>query len=498
MQKYYLQILLLFVLNMSKAQEVDSTFYQVKLTEFSAQSVQIENYQNPVFVRDFGNFKYSEIKAEYTRENKETYLVQTPENQMSLALKAKTFSSLNNKTTLWGEASYQNGISKNQVENETLDYEIIYPYFSADSVGGDFKKETYAFSGGISSRIKKMKWGASLQYQAQLASRDQDPRTRNISSDLNVVSGAVYQYLNIDFGLSAGFSKYNQSNDIDFYSTLGNPNVYHLNGLGNYNALFDGSNLTSYYDGWGYNAGLQIVKTNKSFSLQGQFKNQKIDKIIDHNISTIASTLNREQWQFVLTKLFSIKKSKWGFKLLYSSDSRTGTEPLFSTLSAQTADVIGYYDKFTLDENKYEMRLIYISDLDKIKLKIQPFFNVENYKENYTNPANYQNFDNLNFGLEIDYLAFFKNKQSLWISPQIQSHINSSSSSLFNSNEDFIQSFLDSNFAVLSQNYTSIKLQTAYTLPLRSANIMLDAKAQNVLYSEGNNWLYSFGVGILF
>lgn len=33
--------------------------------------------------------------------------------------------------------------------NENADYDVIYPYVAADSVGGDMKFENYAFSGDM-------------------------------------------------------------------------------------------------------------------------------------------------------------------------------------------------------------------------------------------------------------------------------------------------------------------------------------------------------------
>lgn len=499
MPQKILFIVFFLMLHLIKAQEADSVFIKVKGQEFSMKSVQIENYKNPALMRELNNFKYTKIKAEYNKENKETYLIQTPEGQDVFSLKAEGYSPINHKTTLWGEASYQNGTLKNQVWNETLDYDVVYPYFMADSVGGDLKMETYAFTGGISSGFKKINWGAQIDYKAELGSRGKDPRPKDTSSDLNIKAGLAYEVNNkLTVGAYVGVNKYTQSNELDFYNELGNPIVYHFNGLGSYNTLFDGTYYNTYHDGFGYNTGVQIETKDHMFSVQGQYKRQKIDKLIQSNISIEVSTLTHKNTQISLTKWLAVKRALLGIKLKYNRDQRKGVEPAFSSLSVQTADIIGYYEKFTLSDNLYELRLIYISNLDKTKWKIQPFFNIENYKENYTNPENYQNFDNMNFGVEFNYLTTFKNKHSLYLSPQVKSYINTGSSSLFNSGQDFIQAFLEKNYEVLSQDYTTLQLNAEYAIPLRSLNLAINGTLQSVLYSGDNNLTGTIGIGILF
>jgi hypothetical protein len=37
--------------------------------------------------------------------------------------------------------------------NENADYDVIYPYVAADSIGGDMKFENYTFSGGYAKSL---------------------------------------------------------------------------------------------------------------------------------------------------------------------------------------------------------------------------------------------------------------------------------------------------------------------------------------------------------
>ena len=55
---------------------------------------------------------------------------------------------LSPNTTVWGGASYQTGRKRNIRFNSTSDYDQLYPYVMADTIGGDLQNEQYAFSGG--------------------------------------------------------------------------------------------------------------------------------------------------------------------------------------------------------------------------------------------------------------------------------------------------------------------------------------------------------------
>ena len=75
-------------------------------------------------------------------------------------------------STLWGSASYSNGKDDNAVWCETADYDIVYPYILADSVGGALSRERYSFAGGYADRRGRWAWGARLSYAATLEYRD--------------------------------------------------------------------------------------------------------------------------------------------------------------------------------------------------------------------------------------------------------------------------------------------------------------------------------------
>lgn len=153
--------------------------------------------------------------------------------------------------TITGSARYDNGKRFGVRYCETSDPAIVYPYFTADAVGGDMTGETYMFGGSYSSSIHdRWHYGVSLSYRAVQEYRSIDPRPKNTIGRLEASVGVGYATTRYVFGLSFEAFKYRQSNSIMFVSELGELPVYHLLGLGRHYARFAGTGKDSRYDGW--------------------------------------------------------------------------------------------------------------------------------------------------------------------------------------------------------------------------------------------------------
>lgn len=162
-------------------------------------------------------------------------------------------------STLWGDASYSNGKRFDVRFNETSDPELVYPYFTADTVGGDLQCERYRFGGGYADHRERWAWGASLHYEAGLYYRSVDPRPRNVTGRLDISVGASYRLFgDYQAGLSVSYRKYKQTNDIDFKNQMGVEKIYHLTGLGNHYSRFTGMGQDAYFNGhrWGLTVNL--------------------------------------------------------------------------------------------------------------------------------------------------------------------------------------------------------------------------------------------------
>lgn len=153
-------------------------------------------------------------------------------------------------STLWGHGRYTNSTINNVVWNESADADLLYPYLTADSIGGDINRETYSFGAGYADHTDRWAWGASLSYLAKLEYRSVDPRPRNVAGTLDLAIGGAYRIANNYFaGGSLYWRRYKQSNDIVFKSEMGVAKIFHLTGLGSHYYRFAGTGLSSSYSG---------------------------------------------------------------------------------------------------------------------------------------------------------------------------------------------------------------------------------------------------------
>lgn len=153
-------------------------------------------------------------------------------------------------STLWGDASYRNGHLRRVSWNETSDAQLLYPYLTADSVGGDMNMEQYRFAGGYADCNGSWAWGVSLSYEAGLYYRSVDPRPRNVTGALDISAGGARRIAGDYYAaLSVNYRKYKQTDDIDFKNELGVEKIYHLTGLGTHYNRFAGTGAETYYNG---------------------------------------------------------------------------------------------------------------------------------------------------------------------------------------------------------------------------------------------------------
>ncbi len=158
-------------------------------------------------------------------------------------------------TTLWGGASYEHNKTENICFAETNDVETIYPYVTADCVGGWLKSELYKFRGGASYSKLNEKLNSEItyaiegEYSARLAYRTIDPRPNNLSSDFKIGFGLGLMKEKYFYAIDIALGKYKQTSSIKTYDQVSTPTFFHLTGAGNDYYRFRGDNTSSYYNG---------------------------------------------------------------------------------------------------------------------------------------------------------------------------------------------------------------------------------------------------------
>lgn len=208
------------------------------------------------------------------------------------------------RATLWGAASYRNGTARHIQYSETSDYDLLYPYLMADTVGGNSHREHYHFMGGFSYPVGRWNIAAEGQYTALMEYRTRDPRPKNLTGDLSGKLGISYATGLHVIGGALTARRYKQTNELKLYNEVSVPTIYHLTGLGSDYYRFRGVNTSTYYKGHAVGGmlsylnrgtraeGTEVAPTPAAFAHVG-YEMTEISKIISSLNELPMATLRR-------------------------------------------------------------------------------------------------------------------------------------------------------------------------------------------------------------
>ncbi|MDE6207410.1 MAG: hypothetical protein K2M55_06335 [Muribaculaceae bacterium] len=186
---------------------------------------------------------------------------------------------LTGNAAITGHAEYHNGKVYDVQASETTDASILYPYFTADEIGGDMSREVYSFGGSYASGFGAgWLYGASIDYTAVQDWRQVDPRPKNSVGRLNLAGAFGRKFGSYSLALGLDALKYSQSNSIKFVSELGAGKVYHLTGLGTDYKRFAGTGLSSNYSGWRYGADISLYPATEGVFGMASYHRFTFDK----------------------------------------------------------------------------------------------------------------------------------------------------------------------------------------------------------------------------
>lgn len=260
-------------------------------------------------------------------------------------------------STLWGSASYANGRQYGLRWNETSDATLLWPYLTADSVGGNMRLERYAFSGGYADNSGRWAWGIAGGYAAGLYYRNVDPRPRNVTGRLDITAGASYSVSSAyDLALSAGWSKYKQSNSVQFMSEMGEDRIYHLTGPVMHYRRFDGQGKSASYNGHFTRASLSLFRrSGDGLSATADWQRFTFTKIlVDLNRLPLARMADNSLGAQIAWKHPGLTDG-WAVTVSARMRMRRGTENIFGDPAGSVYPQIGSVQRYRLDS--YDIRL---------------------------------------------------------------------------------------------------------------------------------------------
>lgn len=244
---------------------------------------------------------------------------------------------LNPHSVAFAGANYSNGKKSNVCWNSTADYELLYPYLLADSIGGNLNHEQYQFYGGYARNYKRVNIGIEAFYRALQEHRNTDPRPRNIASDLSASLSVGIILKNYNLGTAGGFRLYRQEQSVDFYNDSGaNTSELHLTGLGTFYSRYSGTDYNdTRYQGTGFHVALTLIPLHHNgwYALTNYNNMTILRKLAGANMAELTRLKN----QTITAGTAYCQEEKhfgWGVKVTAIYNLREGTENILGSGSS--------------------------------------------------------------------------------------------------------------------------------------------------------------------
>lgn len=303
---------------------------------------------------------------------------------------ARTFMKQSPRSALWGEASYSSGKQRGVVWNESADYDLIYPYVVADSIGGDLSTESYFLSGGYGGSSDRVAWGAGISYRAAVEYRNVDPRPRNVTGHLNISAAVAWRPFETDYflGVTLRYMKYRQSSDIQFVNDMADNRIWHLTGLGTHYERFAGQGYSHSYSGSTIGAAISLFhRSHKGFSMTVEVDRFELDHLLN--------SLNRLPLQSVMEMRMAVEgcwlkpgeDSDFAVAVSASSRVRKGREGIFGDAASGIYPLINQLEMYGNNVVEFALKGLWQYHPDRRAMfSIIPQFGYVRDRQTYADP----------------------------------------------------------------------------------------------------------------
>lgn len=422
----------------------------------------------------------SEFNAAYKYKQERQPIVSELGGGMSVfRIRANSYLHINDNSTIWGNAEYSTGVKKDVKWNSISDYDKIYPYILADSLGGNMDTETYSFGGGYSYKLRNMRLGVELTYRASQEYRNIDPRPRNIVSDLNAKIGASFS-LNAKYNLGLALlgGKYIQFGDIDFYNELGVIPEYKMNGLGIYYHRFGGSQTSLMYRGKSIGTVISILPYNQSgISMNLGHEYWGFERIMKGFNNVPTNSLGTNKTYMNISYIDHIGLHQYGIKAELSYENKGGKDNIIGKAVSGTYPILGKLPMFIQNNLKSKISIMYNLNSDIIDFSIVPSLSYDKIYIAYVFPEREVNYTPITPELNIR-LRRYKRKHNMGLNVVLgySNIINKKIILPIQNKETFIDKYTIDKYKLISSNSLFFNLRydlNLYIKDKRSFNISI-------------------------
>ena len=393
MKKTLAILLVLFFYPFALAQQKDSLgiMYRTYISDDPLLSVLYENAFNihpaSMLVSPLPSISTAAIEGLYSDASRAL----VPENGKGLlqgSFKANSFVRLSKTSSIDGGVQYSRAVKKSIYLNETADYDLLYPYVLADTLGGDMQHESYNFNGSWTHLENDFIYSIDGLYKATHEYRNIDPRPRDIASNLKIRGAIGCKKDNWSLLAYLGYRKYRQKQSVDFVSPIGaNTTLFHATGLGHdyYRFRSTGVFASTLYSGQGFQSGIifdGLIKSGIDYeylSITRYLSNQNDAPITSLGINTLHSFVSYAP----------AEKIAMNINLDYCF--RKGRENVIDCAVSGVYKNLLHLDMYSEHRFKGNLQVIYHNSDDTIRWSIKPDIGLYYSSENYIYPSSSKN-----------------------------------------------------------------------------------------------------------
>ncbi|MGK6350531.1 DUF6850 family outer membrane beta-barrel protein [Parapedobacter sp. DT-150] len=359
-------------------------------------------YESPALKPFLREWSFAELSAGQQAESHDRYVYQKGSGYRRFGVDASSYIRQPQRA-IWGQAHYHNERVFGVNYNETTDYDVLYPYVTADTVGGALQAEQYAFGGGYAWAGKRLHYGLSGSFRGEQAFRNRDPRLRAVVSDVSATA-AMATPLGHRYLLAADLEgrRYTQSSKLEFVSEVGFPLIYHDAGLGVYNELLAGSRMDALYGGYGWGAALRLVPMDREgWFGHLHYRRFQFDKTLSGIVAPISEVVD-DAWRLQGGYATAWEQNRLLIQLTASTAKRQGIEARFNNRDAETGmDKIDEALRFLSGDDAVALDMIYEHTGERLSWRIGGVAGYENHRLEYVQPIRYMSYSHLRAGLRL-------------------------------------------------------------------------------------------------
>ena len=447
-------------------------------------------YRNPAMRHDVYGQKQTNISLGYQqRQDDEAVQMQEGDGEKLGFVEIQSVTNRNN-SAYWGKAKFVAGRRENILYNETSDFDLLAPYVMADSVGGDLKTQTYIFGGGLVHRVGESDFlfGIDADYRAVLEYRQRDPRPRNNVSTLHLALGIAYEIAEKStIALHADGRRYKQTNNVKFFSEMGQPIVYHLTGLGTDYSRFRGNASDTYYNG--YNGGGGLALRHSRLSISADYHLWTFEKIVS-SLNELPMTQTKEHIASAQVGYKPQTKDSYSFHtqtiiLTANINKKNGEENIFGDAANNNYPQIGSLEQYEQQKRSVDLTYVAARTFSHSQLTLRADIGAAHEEESYKVPSSCLDYSTLEFALQADELISI-GKNYLFLSLGAEQN-NAFSDEITLSARSIITEPTLVYFDAVSNNSTHYKFDARLHLPTSIKNNMAFFVAVNSAFNHYKN-----------